>query len=337
MQSPPRVHPVVVLSLGTNDLTEVLPVNSTHASPVKAKPVPASPLKGTGKAKKGSKRVEVAVKAVEEAVEETPAVVRAYQGPQYEKPRTDFSEFLYPATAPQFHGEGAHLMLSGRELSLFLVAARDDDKDRERLRQTGYPLPLLRQEQLHLFCGTVNLDGLLAGASIARSSRSTAASTTMPMHPVLNLGSHLSSLSFRGKHCALAVPEGCFLLDLESAAEGAVQLQKYCQSTVVPKAVTPEMALMRDDDDHIIVHKPLVATGGAVVIAPPPPPEPVVRCRALALVQTAVASSASWAGGVVAIDTSDDGATAVSVIAYKHRVQALLRLDFRDAGVGDED
>ena len=41
------------------------------------------------------------------------------------------------------------------------------------------------------------------------------------MHPVFNLGCHVSSCSFLGPHCAFVAPEGVFLLDLRSAASRA--------------------------------------------------------------------------------------------------------------------
>lgn len=69
---------------------------------------------------------------------------------------------------------------------------------------TNTPCPL--PPQLYLYCGTTDC---FNGAAV------------LSMHPVFNLGCHVSSCSFLGPHCAFVAPEGVFLLDLRSAASRA--------------------------------------------------------------------------------------------------------------------
>ena len=73
-----------------------------------------------------------------------------------------------------------------------------------RHTNTNTPCPL--PPQLHLYCGTTDCFN---------------GPTVIPMHPVFNLGCHVSSSSFLGPHCAFVAPEGVFLLDLRSATSRA--------------------------------------------------------------------------------------------------------------------
>ena len=382
-QTPPRVHPVLLLSLGTNSLTEVLPLHNPLASPVKPKKTSGGSIKG--KSKKSRDRAAAAMMAEKLAaekqqqpmVEEDHPLVKAYQLPVFERSRMDFSEPIFPATAPYLNGEGAHLVLSERgagfELTLYLVCHRDDSEDVARLRQSRYPLPLA--EQLHLYCGSVVLGEELSSSlllsfgnhcwqqrlppRIGHHSGTTV--LMMPMHPVLNLGSSLSSLSFRGVHCALVVPQGCFLLDLDSASAAARELQKYAESTVAvtatssstttSKAPQPSDNNSNNDDDESTAASSTVSSaaagGGGGVLLPLQkqqqqvrgPPTPLVCCRALSQSHTAVGNdaTASWSGGAVSITaghhssssgTDASAAAVVSAVAFKMQKQVLLRLSF---------
>ena len=375
-QTPPRVHPALLLSLGTNSLTEILPMHNPLANPVKPKKTSGGSVKS--QRKKSRERAAAAAMMAEKAaaekqlpvVAEDHPLVKAYQLPVFESGRMDFSEPIFPATAPHLHGEGAHLVLSergaGLELKLFLVCHRDDSEDVARLRQNRYPLPL--PQQLHLYCGSVTVGEDLSSSLLSvgshgwhhqRSSRSGhrsgVAVMTMPMHPVLNLGSSLSSLSFRGVHCALVVPHGCFLLDLVSAAAAAAELHNYAESTIPPPVASSSMTPSKnpqtsdnnsnnDDDESTAatstVSSAAAAAGGGGFLSlqkqPLPvqgPPTPLVRCRALSQSHTSVGNDAatSWSGGAVSITVdhhSSSSAGVVSAVAFKLQKQVLLRLAF---------
>ena len=384
-QTPPRVHPALLLSLGTNSLTEVLPLHNPLANPIKPKKTSGGSVKSQGRGKKSRERAaammaeKAAVEKQQPVVEEDHPLVKAYQLPVFERGRMDFSEPVFPVTAPHLHGEGAHLVLNegaaGLELTLYLVCHRDDSEDVARLRESRYPLPL--PQQLHLYCGSVvladDLSSLLLSAGnhgwqqqrLPRSGhRSSTAVMMMPMHPVLNLGSSLSSLSFRGAHCALVVPQGCFLLDLDSAAAAAGELHHYAESTVpaVVAAASSSSATTtmsskalqssdnNDDDDESTAATSTAAggsggggggaSGSGLLPLPKPqpparaPPTPLVHCRALSQSHTSVGNDAatSWSGGAVSITagrpSSSSGSEAVSVVAFKTQKQTMLRLSF---------
>jgi hypothetical protein len=261
--------------------------------------------------------------------------------------RTAFDEAVFPAAAAALRGEGVHVVLGERPhdgacvLTLYVVAGRDEREDGDRLRQDGYALPVA--PQMHLFCGSTVLGDDFLVCSRPRGHR--VPSLHLPLHPVLNLGSDVSSLSFHGLHCAVVVPQGCFLLGLRSAADCAAEMQEYCDRSAITIApLTPEAALARDDDEsmdssaYASVNSKTLGNGAASAIAlpPVPPPEPTVRCSALVLAHTAVNAATSWAGGVAAlvptaaVEDDDDGrpASNVSLVAFKQQQPMLLSVAF---------
>jgi hypothetical protein len=127
-----------------------------------------------------------------------------YTHPVYSTRRTDYSKALSVYSASLLVkdiGEGQF------ELSVCAVCSVMEPETAllitdSSASQTPSQLP----PQLHLYCGTMN--GLKGPA-------------VLPMHPVLNLGSHVSSCSLLGPNCAFVAPEGVFLVDLRSASSRA--------------------------------------------------------------------------------------------------------------------
>ena len=85
--------------------------------------------------------------------------MKAYQLPVFERGRMDFSEPVFPVTAPHLHGEGAHLVLNeraaGLELMLYLVCHRDDSEDRAAVK-----ISALRLRKITLYpkvCGVFEI------------------------------------------------------------------------------------------------------------------------------------------------------------------------------------
>ena len=126
-----------------------------------------------------------------------------YIHPVFALRRTDYSKTLsvYSATLlVKDTGEGNF------ELSVCAICSTQDQEASlsspvtHGASNTTCQLP----PQLHLYCGTTDC---LTGPGPA----------VLPMHPVMNLGSSVSSSSFLGPHCAFVAPEGIFLVDLRSA------------------------------------------------------------------------------------------------------------------------
>ena len=114
-----------------------------------------------------------------------------YIHPVFALRRADYSQVLsiYSATLlVKDIGEGNF------ELSICAICSTQDTE--------VSPTPCHLPPQLQLYCGATDY---LKGPSV------------LPMHPVFNLGSNVSSCSFLGPHCAFVAPEGVFLLDLRSA------------------------------------------------------------------------------------------------------------------------
>ena len=161
----PRVHPTLLLSLGTNSLTEVLPLHNPLANPIKPKKTSGGSVKSQGRGKKSRERAaammaeKAAVEKQQPVVEEDHPLVKAYQLPVFERGRMDFSEPVFPVTAPHLHGEGAHLVLNeraaGLELMLYLVCHRDDSEDRAAVK-----ISALRLRKITLYpkvCGVFEI------------------------------------------------------------------------------------------------------------------------------------------------------------------------------------
>ena len=122
-----------------------------------------------------------------------------YIHPVFALRRTDYSQVLSIYSATLFVndiGEGNF------ELSICAICSTQDPDIPPPVTHGNYPTLSHLPPQLHLYCGTTDC---LKGPSV------------LPMHPVFNLGSNVSSCSFLGPHCAFLAPEGVFLVDLRSA------------------------------------------------------------------------------------------------------------------------
>jgi hypothetical protein len=126
-----------------------------------------------------------------------------YTHPVYSARRTDYSKALSVYSASLLVkdlGEGQF------ELSVCAVCGVKEPEAALPVTDSASHTPSPLPPQLHLYCGTMNC---LKGPAV------------LPMHPVLNLGSHVSSCSLLGPNCAFVAPEGVFLVDLRSASSRA--------------------------------------------------------------------------------------------------------------------
>lgn len=126
-----------------------------------------------------------------------------YIHPVYNTRRTDYSQALSVYSASLLVkdlGEGQF------EFSVCAVCSVKDPETALSVTDSACVTPSPLPPQLHLYCGTMNF---LKGPAV------------LSMHPVLNLGSHVSSCSLLGPNCAFVAPEGVFLVDLRSASSRA--------------------------------------------------------------------------------------------------------------------
>lgn len=216
------------------------------------------------------------------------------------------------------------------EVSVCAICKRDESEDRICLSS---PLP----QQLHLYCGTVVIgDETYHSHGLYRTSRSfgNVLNTTdmdrtsqpdestdngvgekekdkskrisvLPMTPVLNLGSTLSSCSYLDSHCAAVTACGIILIDLREAIRKAQEVQS---EPLVAEARLKEKQIHSSNQ---------------------------IGFQSLMMDKTCASSIPnSWAGGTVSFvpqmsqDPSQGLPLSISVCAYRHVQPALLTILF---------